>query len=179
MHRYTVRKLLILLNRGGEEVHTVLPASKASERIAYANSAPRCQHVKANGEDCGCPARHGEMFCHFHDLAHVGPSLEVPIPENWSSIQIGLYRVMRGLMDRTLDGRTAGRVLYALQIAAASMARFQQESTAAPQQHDSIAAYVLERLGTLETLDRVERELGEAARLVEPDAESAREAAGG
>jgi len=159
----------------GEGVYTVLPNSKASERIAYANSAPRCQHVKANGEECRCPARHGEIFCHFHDMAHVGASLDIPVPENWSAIQIGLYRVMRGLMDRTVDGRTAGRVLYALQIAAASMARFQQETAPAqPEQDNSLAAYVLKRLDMEDMLDRAHRELHDAGRLLAPEDETNR-----
>ena len=137
-----------------------------SERITFANQAARCQHLKTNGEPCRCPARTGQIFCHFHDQAHAGPSLEIPLPEDWTSIQLGVFRILRGLMDETCDPVKAGRALYGLQIAAMNLNRFQRElPQAAPEAGASLVGHLLRKMGLQQRADATDDETLAAAAL--------------
>ncbi len=54
-----------------------MPTEKfGAERLLGANQAPRCQHIKFNGERCGCPALQGKPVCRFH-----ADTLETATPE--------------------------------------------------------------------------------------------------
>jgi hypothetical protein len=96
----------------------------------------RCQHIKVNGTQCGCPALRRNRFCYFHkrhheervqlnrDRArHRSASIDLPVLEDANSIQVSLMQIMRLLVAGQLDGKTAGLLLYALQTATLNLAR--------------------------------------------------------
>jgi hypothetical protein len=96
----------------------------------------RCQHIKINGVQCGSPALRRNRFCFFHkrfhderirlaaDRARRGPATFIhPVLEDANSIQIALMEVMRLLLSRRIDHKTASLLLYALQTASGNLHR--------------------------------------------------------
>ncbi|MGA9979312.1 MAG: hypothetical protein WBQ08_11860 [Candidatus Sulfotelmatobacter sp.] len=95
----------------------------------YSN-APRCQHLKVDGTQCGSPALRRNRFCFFHkrfqeerisisrDRVRRGrATLILPVLEDANSIQVSLMQIMRLLAAGQIDARNAGLMLYALQTA--------------------------------------------------------------
>jgi hypothetical protein len=84
-----------------------------------------CQHRKQDGSRCGSPAMKGKRLCYFHEesrKAHprrvAAPVLpDFPVIEGPRSVQIGLNQVIQGLLRGSIDPRTAGQILYGLQMA--------------------------------------------------------------
>ena len=100
----------------------------------YSGYIPRCQHIKTNGTQCGSPALHRKRFCYFHNrwratsinlkrasAARSASVLELPVLEDADSIQVALMQVMRLILSRQLDHKTAGLILYGLQTASANL----------------------------------------------------------
>jgi len=94
----------------------------------------RCHHLKVNGTQCGSPALRRNRFCFFHkrfqderirvgaDQARRGvATFELPVLEDANSIQIALMQVMRLLISRQMDHKTASLLLYALQTASTNL----------------------------------------------------------
>jgi len=101
----------------------------------YPESVARCQHIKVNGTQCGSPALRAEKYCYFH-MRWALKSMEIDenrqrerwnvtlaLPEDADSIQMGLGEVIRLMMTRQVDHRTAALTLYALQTASANLKR--------------------------------------------------------
>jgi len=99
----------------------------------YPESVARCQHIKINGTQCGSPALRDEKYCYFH-MRWALKSMEIDesrqrerwnmtlaLPEDADSIQMGLGEVIRLMMTRQVDHRTAALTLYALQTASANL----------------------------------------------------------
>src|SRR2546425_9993673 len=95
----------------------------------------RCQHIKANGTPCGSPALRNVEYCYFPsrwrathvDLSqsahHVSSTFDLPVLEDADSIQVALGQIMRMIVCRQVDTKSAGLLLYALQIASANLRR--------------------------------------------------------
>jgi hypothetical protein len=90
----------------------------------------RCQHVKVNGIQCGSPALRERHYCYFHMRWHKKGLNEylkkeeiiiLPILEDANSIQMGLAEVMRQLVEKVIDHRTAALLFYGLQIASSNV----------------------------------------------------------
>jgi hypothetical protein len=105
--------------------------AKGAAMAGYPN---RCQHIKVNGTQCGSPALRRSRFCFFHkrfqdeqiklstDRARRAPATFVlPVLEDANSIQIALMQVMRLLLSRQIDPKTASLLLYALQTASTNL----------------------------------------------------------
>src|SRR5438552_5681700 len=87
----------------------------------------------------GSPALRNGEYCYFHrrcrmttvDLSHsahhVTTDFVVPVLEDADSIQITLGQIMRMIVCRQVDTKSAGLLLYALQIASANLRRTQFE----------------------------------------------------
>jgi hypothetical protein len=101
----------------------------------YPESVARCQHIKVNGTQCGSPALRDEKYCYFH-LRWALKSMEIDegrqrerwnvtlsLPEDADSIQMGVGEVLRLMMTRQVDHRTAAVMLYALQTASVNLKR--------------------------------------------------------
>lgn len=91
------------------------------------DDVPRCQHVKLNGTQCGSPALRRRRFCFFHDkirceqakIRATAPTARFALPllEDANSVQVALMHVIQMLGSGTIDHKTAGLMLYALQTA--------------------------------------------------------------
>ena len=98
----------------------------------YPPTIRRCQHIKANGTQCGSPALRDQKFCYFHaqwrrqnrDINmnfHERGTITLPTLEDANSIQVGLAEVMRLLVTNQIDHRTAALLLRALRTAASNL----------------------------------------------------------
>src|SRR5208282_6290145 len=121
---------MIPVNHGGGGVGDHMP-----------NFPNRCQHIKVNGTQCGSPALRRNKFCYFHkrhqeerlqlnldrlkqDRARRrNVTIELPVLEDANSIQVSLMQVMRLIITGQIDSKTAGLLLYGLQIASSNLAR--------------------------------------------------------
>lgn len=101
----------------------------------------RCQHIKVNGTQCGCPALRRHKLCYFHtrhhnervqlnlDRANAKPvrgrrrpaMLDLPVLEDANAIQVSLSQIIRLIVTGEIDGKAAGLVLYALQTASTNL----------------------------------------------------------
>jgi hypothetical protein len=95
---------------------------------------PRCQHIKTNGTQCGSPSLKRKKYCFFHhrwretrlDLNNAGAlrlttTVVLPVLEDADSIQVALMQVMRLMLCRQIEHKTAGLLLYALQTASSNL----------------------------------------------------------
>ena len=77
------------------------------------------------GCQCGAYALTGKPFCYFHSRLHrdarkpvsLIDSIDIPLLEDRRSIQLVITRVLRALVDKTVDRQTASTLLYGLQLA--------------------------------------------------------------
>ncbi len=94
-----------------------------------AQAAPRCQYVRLNDQRCTQPALKDQVFCRFHDLVDhpLADSRLIPFVEDATTLQLALMQVIKSLQLGKLDRRTAGTILYALQIAASNLKHFSEE----------------------------------------------------
>lgn len=91
-----------------------------------AHQAPRCRHIKANGEPCRAAANRGQDLCCFHQNAQMPAKPErLPVLEDANAIQVALMIVMDGLYRYHIPHKTAALLLYGLQIAAANLRHLQ------------------------------------------------------
>ena len=102
----------------------------------------QCRHIFTDGHRCGSPCLRGEDFCYYHhetrsaqhfrnqsnplphDPYNEPPNQTgflLPLPEDHSSIQHAIGRIMNRLASNALDPRRAGLLLYALQIASGNL----------------------------------------------------------
>jgi hypothetical protein len=91
-----------------------------------------CRHIMPSGSRCHSPALRNTHFCFFHTRLHrsiepkskfADQSLQLPVIEDASSVQIALNQVLSALGSGQLEPRRAGLLLYGLQIAAQITAR--------------------------------------------------------
>jgi hypothetical protein len=117
-----------------------------------ANFPNRCQHIKVNGTQCGCPALRHNKLCYFHKRNHEERIelnldrlknararrrkvvMELPVLEDANSIQVSLMQIMRLVIAGDIDSKTAGILLYALQTASANLPRVRFD----PYMHDVV-----------------------------------------
>jgi hypothetical protein len=93
---------------------------------------PLCRHTKTNGLQCKSPALTTSAFCHHHQKARrtrmatvsSGPGLSTSVLHplrNARSVQQALGMVVSGLAANTIHPKVAGRMIYALQLAASDL----------------------------------------------------------
>ena len=116
------------------------PAFSQPTAPSYARSEPapalqrgevviaQCEHVRLSGQRCGSPALRGEPRCYFHNAARNIYSGGIPLPEDASSIQVGLTRVIRNLEAEPASSKNYALMLYALQTASANLKRVREEA---------------------------------------------------
>ena len=96
----------------------------------------RCQHIKVNGTLCGSPALRDQRYCYFHErffqermllgaeiARNTPPTFDVPTLEDANSIQSALAQVMRLIVARQIEHKSAALLLYALQTASSNLGR--------------------------------------------------------
>ena len=80
-------------------------AARRIEKLRYleeANRAKRCEHIKADGENCSGPALRGEQYCRFHLQSYIEMG-EFPVIEDRRSLQLAFSQLVR----ETTSGRIA------------------------------------------------------------------------
>jgi hypothetical protein len=103
------------------------------------NTVPRCQHIKVNGVQCGCPALRQKKYCYFHHTwrEKTNPRSNhrrraqrptdgktpfiLPPLEDANAIQMAIMEVLYQLADGRMDAKHAGLMLYALQTASCNL----------------------------------------------------------
>jgi len=106
--------------------------------VDYPVDIRRCQHIKTNGTQCGSPALRDGKFCYHHQECRPervtvkgrdGKTSEVLVPlfEDTHSIQTMVRQVVMLMLEDKIDDKKAGRVMYALQIAAANLKHMEAE----------------------------------------------------
>ena len=101
----------------------MLDRGRAINHLKQAQRMPRCVHIKPDGVQCGSPALKDCAYCFAHArLAMRHPhNLSIPFLEDANSVQSAIMEVMRALLDGELDRRTAGLLLYGLQMASCNL----------------------------------------------------------
>ncbi len=99
----------------------------------------RCEHIKANGTQCGSPALREGKVCYFHREAQAqrvkvcgengktSAQMLVPVFEDATSIQMMVRQVTILVLEGKIDNKRAGLVLYALQSASSNLKRLAAE----------------------------------------------------
>ena len=105
----------------------------------YHPNIHRCEHIKANGTQCGSPSLRNKKLCFFHGrwqaqrLAiadsvavipagrSIAPALNMPVLEDANSIQVAIMQVIQLLLTGQLEHKTAALALYGLQTASSNL----------------------------------------------------------
>jgi hypothetical protein len=93
---------------------------------------PLCRHTKTNGLQCKSPALTSSAFCHHHQKLRrtrpltisAGPGLSTHVLHplhNANSVRQALSMVLSGLAANRIHPKSAGKMLYALQLAASEL----------------------------------------------------------
>jgi hypothetical protein len=95
--------------------------------IARGRGRP-CRYLTVRGLPCQQHPLIGQDFCyqhgkHRHPVCPSGPNVVIPLIENPETIQLIATQVAQGLFAETLDPWRAGKILYALQVAAMTFSR--------------------------------------------------------
>lgn len=103
------------------------------------NAAPRCQHIKVSGIQCGLPALRKKTFCFYpqqnrpltvecySDGPYATGEIALPVFEDAHSIQTVIRQVVQMVMQKRIERKTASLLLYALQIASSNLKRMELE----------------------------------------------------
>ena len=94
--------------------------------------SPECRHIMPNGAKCHSPALRGMAYCYFHvpgrrpaqgqSRACKNP-LKLPALTDRTAIRIALGQVLSAIGSSKLSQRSAGQLLYGLQIASDNVQR--------------------------------------------------------
>ena len=95
----------------------------AVENLKQAGRVLRCIYIKTNGIQCGSPALRSCAYCYAHSrlVMHHPAVLDIPILEDANSVQVAIMEVIRGLLSGEVERKTAGLILYGLQMASANL----------------------------------------------------------
>ncbi len=92
-----------------------------------------------NGTQCGSPALRNREFCYFHqesrparvqvpgEAGKRGSAILVPVFEDANAIQTVVRQVAIMVLEKKIETKAAGLVLYALQIASSNLKRMDHE----------------------------------------------------
>jgi hypothetical protein len=87
--------------------------------LDLAKQAPRCEHVFSDGRCCKAPRVKKGKLCYAHTLMEEKRPLELNLPplEDANAVMLWLMDVLRGLAEGRTSEKTAGIMLYGLQLA--------------------------------------------------------------
>ncbi|MGO9402708.1 MAG: hypothetical protein ACLPVW_04460 [Terriglobales bacterium] len=102
-------------------------------------AAPRCQHIKVSGTQCGSPALRKKSFCFYHqqdrpwavecysESEWATGEITLPYFEDAHSVQSVIRQVVQMVLQKRIERKTASLLLYALQIASSNLKRMELE----------------------------------------------------
>jgi hypothetical protein len=98
---------------------------KLRQNLHRANEAPRCRWVRQDGTICGSPQMRKHIYCFAHKqmMEARALALRLPPPEDANAIQVSVQRVQTALIDERISAKTAGLLLYSLQLAMTNVGR--------------------------------------------------------
>jgi hypothetical protein len=87
--------------------------------LDLAKQAPRCEHVFTDGRCCKAPRVKKGKLCYAHTLMEEKRPVELNLPplEDANAVMLWLMDVLRGLAEGRTTEKTAGIMLYGLQLA--------------------------------------------------------------
>ncbi len=87
--------------------------------LDLAKQAPRCEHVFTDGRCCKAPRVKKGKLCYAHTLMEEKRPVELNLPplEDANAVMLWLMDVLRGLAEGRITEKTAGIMLYGLQLA--------------------------------------------------------------
>jgi hypothetical protein len=107
---------------------------------SYPIEIRRCQHIKTSGAQCGSPALRNDKICFYHKQNGTVPAelyidgdrycdsqIMIPPFEDAHSIQMVLRHVVQLMLQKRINPKDAGLMLYALQIASGNLKQMQAE----------------------------------------------------
>ncbi len=99
--------------------------NKMKSTIHRANSAPRCQYLKGNGEMCRAPRVRGKKYCHVHlMLEEARPEkLKLPNLADAAGIHGAIAKGAQAVVDGKLDYKQASILGYYLQLALSNVGK--------------------------------------------------------
>jgi hypothetical protein len=105
-------------------------------RLELADSTPRCRWVRQDGTSCASPQMKKHIYCFAHRQMMEARALALSLPalEDANAIQIGIMRIQKALIEGTISTKTAGLLLYSMQLALQNVGRttFGQVKTQEP-----------------------------------------------
>ncbi|MGB6386080.1 MAG: hypothetical protein WBE45_20820 [Terriglobales bacterium] len=110
-----------------------------------------CGQIKLDGTPCKCLALRDKKYCHYHQVcgppqidisSPIDPNpihFDLPLLDDATSIQGAITQVCERLLQKRIETKRAGILLYAMQVAASNLSRLnddriqQQNEKNAPQ----------------------------------------------
>ena len=88
--------------------------------LEKADAAPRCEHIRADGTRCRGPRVRAGKKCYAHArMDEARPQrLRLPALEDANSVLLAVMEIQRALVDGLISEKTAGLLLYSVQIGA-------------------------------------------------------------
>jgi hypothetical protein len=98
---------------------------KDRRNLERAQRAARCQHAYMDGDRCRAPRLKGKKLCRMHDRMEEAKALKLDlgVMEDPDSIQVGIMKLQRAVIDGVLDAKQIGHLAYLTQIAAWNVTR--------------------------------------------------------
>jgi len=96
---------------------------------------PECRHIMPSGAKCHALALRGMPYCYFHARGHRPAQgqgripkqpLKLPVLKDSSAIQVALGQVLSAIASSKINARSAGQLLYGIQIASDNVRRAAQ-----------------------------------------------------
>ncbi len=108
---------------------------------SYPVEIRRCEHIRGSGGQCGSPALRGEKFCYYHeqcqpkhiktcdldDDPYSSGEIKMPALDDAHAIQYVIRQVSILLLQKRIDTKHAGLLLYGLQIASSNLRMMKEE----------------------------------------------------
>lgn len=114
--------------------------------MSESKACPECRHIYPSGARCHAPALRGKPLCYYHSRNRTlvdhnryrQRSVALPPLEDRAGIQIAINEVVAAITAQKISDRTAGRLLYAIQLASQNLTRAKEEQLAA---RDAVEMY--------------------------------------
>jgi hypothetical protein len=104
--------------------------NKMKSTIDRANSAPRCQYQKGNGEMCRAPRVRGKKYCHVHLMLEEARPEKIKLPNlaDAAGIHGAIAKGAQAVVDGKLDYKQASILGYYLQLALSNVGKVDFEA---------------------------------------------------
>lgn len=105
--------------------------NKMKSTIERANSAPRCQYPRGNGETCRAPRIRGKKFCHMHLMMEEARPEKIRLPNlaDAAGIHGAIAKGAQAVVDGKIDYKQASILGYYLQLALSNVGKLDLEES--------------------------------------------------